>query len=432
MNGLDDIGLTMEKKASIDATRQRQRPRAPGPDPALASCRSDCKKRGVEARCMRPEIVTFWHGPLDRLRLTCLRSQVAAGHKVTVYSFEPLAQLPDGVGNAEAEAILPHAFSEKLRPPQPDGSWRDWTTLQFTDFFRMRLMAQQRRPVARRRRAAAQAGRDRSGKALFRLGAAAPARQFGALSAARRSDRRGVRRPDGAGRIDAGLAGAAASPDFRVAQAARRIEPALGHSRRDLRSGGADRARPPQPANCITPCRRNHFTRFMPNQNCSSSPGFFGADRRSRNHRAAHFTERPRQPASPLPAAWRTCMGVREVRKQDCFVAVAPAQSNAPSPRRKGGINSPSPRSRRRSQWCAGHVGVQPLHHLAIELDRAARGVFRLLERRDDLAGVRDFLGRRREDRVAGLDLAGMDQRLAVEAEIARLARIPAQSRRNC
>jgi hypothetical protein len=90
---------------------------------------------------MRPDVVTFWHGPLDPLRRTCLRSQVAAGHKVTVYSFEPLAQLPDGVGNAEAEAILPHSFSEKLRPPQPDGSWRDWTILQFSDFFRMRLMA---------------------------------------------------------------------------------------------------------------------------------------------------------------------------------------------------------------------------------------------------------------------------------------------------
>jgi len=90
---------------------------------------------------MRPDVVTFWHGPLDRLRLICLRSQVAAGHRVTVYSFEPLARLPNGVDNAEAEAILPHAFSEKLRPPQPDGSWRDWTTLQFSDFFRMRLMA---------------------------------------------------------------------------------------------------------------------------------------------------------------------------------------------------------------------------------------------------------------------------------------------------
>ena len=91
---------------------------------------------------MRPDVVTFWHGPLDALRLTCLRSQVAAGHKVTVYSFGPLAGLPDGVGNAEAEAILPHSFSERLRPPQPDGSWRDWTILQFSDFFRMRLMAE--------------------------------------------------------------------------------------------------------------------------------------------------------------------------------------------------------------------------------------------------------------------------------------------------
>lgn len=92
---------------------------------------------------MRPDVVTFWHGPLDRLRQTCLRSQLAAGHKVTVYSFDPLPGLPDGVGNAEAEAILPYAFSERLRPPQPDGSWRDWTTLQFSDFFRMRLMAGQ-------------------------------------------------------------------------------------------------------------------------------------------------------------------------------------------------------------------------------------------------------------------------------------------------
>jgi hypothetical protein len=92
---------------------------------------------------MPPEIVTFWDGPLDRLRKLCLRSQLAAGHKVTVYSFEPLADLPDGVGNAEAEAILPHAFSEKLRPPQPDGTWRDWTRLQFSDFFRMRLMARE-------------------------------------------------------------------------------------------------------------------------------------------------------------------------------------------------------------------------------------------------------------------------------------------------
>ncbi|MDA9522682.1 hypothetical protein XI06_20945 [Bradyrhizobium sp. CCBAU 11434] len=90
---------------------------------------------------MLPEIVTFWHGPMDTLRQTCLRSQLAAGHKVTVYSFDTIPGLPAGVENADAEAILPHAFSERLRPPQPDGSWRDWTTLQFSDFFRMKLMA---------------------------------------------------------------------------------------------------------------------------------------------------------------------------------------------------------------------------------------------------------------------------------------------------
>src|SRR6266702_8913999 len=92
---------------------------------------------------MLPEIVTFWHGPMDALRQTCLRSQLAAGHKVTVYSFDTIPGLPAGVGNADAEAILPHAFSERLRPPQPDGSWRDWTTLQFSDFFRMKLMAKE-------------------------------------------------------------------------------------------------------------------------------------------------------------------------------------------------------------------------------------------------------------------------------------------------
>src|SRR5258707_11170234 len=91
---------------------------------------------------MRPDVVTFWHGPLDRLRQLCLRSQIAAGHRVTVYSFDPLAGLPHGVANAEAQAVLPPPFSEKLRPPESDGSWRDWTTLQFSDFFRMRLMAQ--------------------------------------------------------------------------------------------------------------------------------------------------------------------------------------------------------------------------------------------------------------------------------------------------
>ena len=165
---------------------------------------------------MRPDVVTFWHGPLDRLRQTCLRSQVAAGHKVTVYSFDPLAGLPDGVGNAEAEAILPHAFSERLRPPQPDGSWRDWTTLQFSDFFRMRLMAQ---------RAGLWLDAD---VLLLKPVEIDPAKPFFAWERPRQLGNSvlylppddaivdGVRSADAAGRVDAGLAGAAASPDLRA------------------------------------------------------------------------------------------------------------------------------------------------------------------------------------------------------------------------
>jgi hypothetical protein len=90
---------------------------------------------------MIPDVVTFWDGPLDALRLLCLRSQVQAGHRVTLYSFAPLDGLPEGVANADAETVLPRAFAERLRPSGPGGAWRDWTTLQFSDFFRMRLMA---------------------------------------------------------------------------------------------------------------------------------------------------------------------------------------------------------------------------------------------------------------------------------------------------
>src|ERR1700733_15463582 len=64
---------------------------------------------------------------------------------------------------------------------------------------------------------------------------------------------------------------------------------------------------------------------------------------------------------------------------------------------------------------------MQPLHHLAFERDGAARGILRQLECGDDLAGALYFLRRRREDDIAGFDLAGMDQRLAVKTEIARL-----------
>ena len=92
LNGLDDIGLTMEKKSSIDSYEAKAKTRARLGLISPAQPRSDLANAApLRRRAMRPDVVTFWHGPLDALRQTCLRSQVAAGHKVTVYSFDPLA-----------------------------------------------------------------------------------------------------------------------------------------------------------------------------------------------------------------------------------------------------------------------------------------------------------------------------------------------------
>jgi hypothetical protein len=215
---------------------------------------------------MRPDVVTFWHGPLDGLRLTCLRSQVAAGHKVTVYSFDPLPGLPDGVGNAEAEAILPHSFSERLRPPEPDGSWRDWTILQFSDFFRMRLMAE---------RAGLWLDADVLLLKPIEIDPAKPyfawerRRQLGNSVLYLPADDPIVRRSrtDGAGGPDAGLAGAAPSPHLHAAPVTTPIEPSLRHPRRHLRPGRADRAGAPSRVNCSTRCRSNPSTPSMPSRN---------------------------------------------------------------------------------------------------------------------------------------------------------------------
>src|SRR5260370_20909392 len=105
---------------------------------------------------------------------------------------EPAARLLGKITSAAAGrqlARLDHFAVLGFFPDAADGAWR--------------------RPVARRRPAVAKTGRDRSGKTVFRLGAAAPARPFGALSARPPPDRRGVRRPDGTGGTDAGLAAAA-------------------------------------------------------------------------------------------------------------------------------------------------------------------------------------------------------------------------------
>jgi hypothetical protein len=64
---------------------------------------------------------------------------------------------------------------------------------------------------------------------------------------------------------------------------------------------------------------------------------------------------------------------------------------------------------------------VQALDHLAIDLHHAFVGVFRQFESGDHLARQRHFVRRRGENFVAWINLARMDQGLAVEAEIAGL-----------
>src|SRR5215218_11076360 len=66
-------------------------------------------------------------------------------------------------------------------------------------------------------------------------------------------------------------------------------------------------------------------------------------------------------------------------------------------------------------------VGVHALDHAALKRDHAAALVLGAREGGDDRPGVRDLLGRWREDRVRGADLAGVDEGLAVKAEIAAL-----------
>ena len=64
-----------------------------------------------------------------------------------------------------------------------------------------------------------------------------------------------------------------------------------------------------------------------------------------------------------------------------------------------------------------GHLGVQPLDHAAVDRHHALALVLRQFKRGDHLARPRHFVRARRERGVARLDLVGMDQRLAVEAE---------------
>ena len=71
---------------------------------------------------------------------------------------------------------------------------------------------------------------------------------------------------------------------------------------------------------------------------------------------------------------------------------------------------------------------MQQLHHAAVELDRALAGVLRQRERLDDGGGAFDLSRGGGEQFVADVDLTGVDQRLAVEPNVAALQAFEAEA----
>ena len=84
------------------------------------------------------DVATFWHGPpLARLDLACLLSFVAAGFHVTVYGYDVVQGLPDGVSFRNASDVVDRKFLDAfVVNGKPSLS-------HFSDLFRYRLFASQ-------------------------------------------------------------------------------------------------------------------------------------------------------------------------------------------------------------------------------------------------------------------------------------------------
>ena len=81
----------------------------------------------------QPEFASFWRGTLMPFEQACLRSIVTRGYRLTLYSYEPLANVPDGVETADARAIAPEESASRfLYAGRPDLS-------HFSDYFRYNL-----------------------------------------------------------------------------------------------------------------------------------------------------------------------------------------------------------------------------------------------------------------------------------------------------
>lgn len=83
-----------------------------------------------------PTIVSFWHGPMSWLEALSIASFRRHGHRVEVYSYDPVPGLPEGAIARDAAEVLPR---EKLVFYKGRG-----TPGVFSDHFRMMALRQSR------------------------------------------------------------------------------------------------------------------------------------------------------------------------------------------------------------------------------------------------------------------------------------------------
>jgi hypothetical protein len=77
------------------------------------------RARPVRTAAAPQTVRTFWHGgPIGPYQLLCLRSFVDRGHRVEVFSFEPIGELPDWLVRKDAGDIVPSSRVVRYLPEQ--------------------------------------------------------------------------------------------------------------------------------------------------------------------------------------------------------------------------------------------------------------------------------------------------------------------------
>ena len=83
-----------------------------------------------------PTIVSFWHGPMSWLEALSIASFRRHGHRVEVYSYDPIPSLPDGAIACDAADVLPRDMLVFYKGRGTPGV--------FSDYFRMTALRQSR------------------------------------------------------------------------------------------------------------------------------------------------------------------------------------------------------------------------------------------------------------------------------------------------